>query len=275
MKPVTNRPSSAPRTDRFFAGGTAIVTGAASGIGLATVRACIDDGAQVVMVDCDPAALDAAAQRFDSTHVLPVVGDVSQWADCERAAEAAHELGGPVLALVNSAASFLARGADATARDWDESLGVNVKGTALMASATIPALRRAGRSAIVNVASISARIAQPHRWTYNATKSAIVGLTRCQALDLAGAGIRVNSVSPGTIWTAELDRLFPEGRTQAEPALGRQHMLGRVGEPTEVASVIVFLCGPGASFITGTDVLVDGGYVAMGHDPPEQRYSHE
>src|ERR1019366_7012242 len=112
---------------------------------------------------------------------------------------------------------------------------------------------------------------QPNRWTYNATKGAILSLTRCQALDLAPDNIRVNSVSPGTIWTPELDRMTNGDREGWQPVFAAHHMLNRVGEPFEVASVILFLCGPGASFITGADILVDGGYVAMGHEKPEER----
>ncbi len=138
-----------------------------------------------------------------------------------------------------------------------------------MAGTIVPLLRAAGGGTIVNVASISGHIAQPNRWTYNATKGAVLALTRCQALDLARDGIRVNSVSPGTIWTSEVERITGGNRAAWEPIFGRQHMLGRVGEPDEVASVILFLCGPGASFITGVDVLIDGGDVGMGHDQPD------
>ncbi len=118
----------------------------------------------------------------------------------------------------------------------------------------------------MNVASISGWVAQPNRWTYNATKGAVLALTRCQALDLARDGIRVNSVSPGTIWTPELDRMAGGDRAGWEPTFAPHHMLDRVGEPGEVATAILFLCSDAASFITGEDLRVDGGYLAMGHD---------
>jgi NAD(P)-dependent dehydrogenase (short-subunit alcohol dehydrogenase family) len=181
----------------------------------------------------------------------------------------AASLGRPVKWLVNCAASFLAKGEEATAADWDLSLGVNVKGSALLASAVVPLMRAAGGGAIVNIASISGYIAQPNRWTYNATKGAILALTRCQALDLAKDKIRVNSISPGTIWTPELDRMTGGDRAGWEPIMGPQHMLNRVGEPSEVASAILFLCSPAASFVTGSDLVCDGGYIHMGHDRPD------
>jgi NAD(P)-dependent dehydrogenase (short-subunit alcohol dehydrogenase family) len=183
-------------------------------------------------------------------------------------------LGGAVRYLVNCAATFLSKAEDATDADWDASLGVNVRGTAMMASAIVPLIRSAGGGAIVNVASISGYIAQPHRWTYNATKGAILELTRCQALDLAPDNIRVNSVSPGTIWTPELDRMASGDRAKWEPVFAPHHMLNRVGEPEEVAGVIRFLCSKEASFITGADVKVDGGYTAMGHDSPAARIQY-
>ncbi len=256
-----------------FAGTVAVITGGASGIGQATAAAFVAAGGRVVLVDRDAERLARTVAAFGDAAV-GATGDVSRWEDCQVAAQAAAALGDPVRALVNCAASFLAKGEEATAADWDLSLGVNVKGSALMASAIVPLMRAAGGGAIVNLASISGHIAQPNRWTYNATKGAILSLTRCQALDLARDGIRVNSISPGTIWTPELDRMTNGDRAAWEPIMGAQHMLNRVGEPSEVASVAAFLCGPGSSFITGADILVDGGYIHMGHDRPDAEITY-
>ena len=220
----------APPSVNDFAGSVAVISGGASGIGEATAEAFIAAGAHVVIFDRDAARLESVAAALGSA--TPVLGDVSVWGDCQAAAAGARAVGRPVRWLVNCAASFLAKGEDATAADWDQSLGVNVKGTALLASAVVPLLREAGGGAIVNVASISGYIAQPNRWTYNATKGAILALTRCQALDLAGDNIRVNSISPGTIWTPELDRMAGGDRAAWEPIFGPHHMLNRVGEPS-------------------------------------------
>jgi dihydroanticapsin dehydrogenase len=140
--------------------GVAVITGGASGIGLATARAFVAGGAHAVIVDRDAAAADQAARGLGEA--TAVTADVSREAECRRVAERTREVGRPTRWLVNCAASFLLKGEDATAADWDHSLGVNVKGSALMASAVVPLIREAGGSAIVNVASISGWIAQPN-----------------------------------------------------------------------------------------------------------------
>lgn len=250
-----------------FHSSVAVITGGASGIGRATAQAFVERGAHAVLVDRDGDLARRTASELGAATVC--AGDVSREADCRAAADAARAVGMPVRWLVNCAASFLAKGENATSDDWDLCLSVNVKGSALMASAVVPLIRQAGGGAIVNTASISGWIAQPNRWTYNATKGAILALTRGQALDLARDGIRVNSVSPGTIWTPELDRMTGGDRGRWEPIFGPHHILGRTGEPSEVASAILFLCSDAASFITGEDLRVDGGYLAQGHDRPE------
>jgi NAD(P)-dependent dehydrogenase (short-subunit alcohol dehydrogenase family) len=124
-----------------------------------------------------------------------------------------------------------------------------------------------GGGSIVNVSSISAHIAQKDRWTYNSAKGAVAQLTRCQAMDLAPMGIRVNSVDPAWIWTNETDKAANAdggGREKWDPIWGAFHLLRRMGLPVEVARPVLFLLSDEASFITGASLLVDGGYLAMG-----------
>lgn len=118
----------------------------------------------------------------------------------------------------------------------------------------------------MNISSVSAHVAQPNRWTYNACKGAIITLTKCQALDLAPYGIRVNAVSPGWIWTPEVAKAANGDRARWEPIWGRYHMLRRLGEAREVARAILFLCSDDASFITAAELAVDGGYLGMGSE---------
>src|SRR5215472_3345706 len=159
--------------------------------------------------------------------------------------------------LVNNAFSFTAKGLDAAPEDWERIMQVGPVGYANMAQAAFEALKQAGGGAIVNVSSISAFIAQPNRWTYNAAKGAVHTLTKCMAFDLAPYHIRVNSISPGWIWTQEVLKaaaLDSGGREKWDPIWGQYHMLRRCGEPSEVAAAALFLLSDDASFITATDL---------------------
>jgi NAD(P)-dependent dehydrogenase (short-subunit alcohol dehydrogenase family) len=251
-----------------FEGRVSIITGAASGIGLATAEAFAAEGAAVVLLDIDDERGERAAEAIKSvsTSAVYVHTDVSSSEACKRAVALAREHFGRIDYLVNCAVNFNFRGLDATPADWERCLHVNVEGCATTVQACAPALSESGNGAVVNVSSTSGHVAQPGRWTYNSTKGAILSLTRCQALDLASMRIRVNSVSPGTIWTPEVDRLAGGDRARWEPIWGRYHMLRRCGDANEVARPILFLCSDDASFITGTDLPVDGGYLGMGHE---------
>ena len=127
-------------------------------------------------------------------------------------------------------------------------------------------MKRQGGGAIVNLSSISAHIAQPNRWTYNAAKGAVNQLTRCMAMDLAPYNIRVNTVSPGWIWTREVDKAAGYDRAKWGPIWGKFHMLRRLGEVEECAAPVAFLLSDEASFITATEIMVDGGYCGMGSE---------
>jgi NAD(P)-dependent dehydrogenase (short-subunit alcohol dehydrogenase family) len=247
-----------------FANQVAIVTGGASGIGAATVQRLGRLGAWVAIFDLDGEgaerrAGELAAGGVDATAYPVDVADEEALAD---AVAQVAKATGTINLLVNCAASFISAGRDATRGDWDRALGVNVRGYA--SAVSLASRYMPPGSAIVNLASISAHVAQPNRWTYNTTKGAIVSMTKCQALDLGSAGIRVNVVSPGWVWTPEVSRAAGGDRQKWEPVWGRYHILRRLGEPSEIASAIAFLLSPEASFITGAELMVDGGYSALG-----------
>ncbi|MBD2843838.1 SDR family oxidoreductase [Paenibacillus sp. IB182496] len=252
-----------------FAGKCAIVTGGSSGIGLAVVEELCAEGAAVVFTCLEEREGREVERRLRQSGLRAhyVQGDMGDEAFCRRCVAEAAAAMGAVHYLVNNAFSFVGRGLEAGADDWARSYGVGPIGYARMAQHCAPHMQSAGGGAIVNVSSISAHIAQPQRWTYNSAKGAVHAMTKCQALDLAPYGIRVNSVSPGWIWTRETDRsagLDGGGRDKWEPIWGAFHMLARCGEPAECAGPILFLLSDDASFVTGADLPVDGGYLALG-----------
>ena len=244
-----------------FSGRVAIVTGAGSGIGAACAARFGADGATVVLLDQDGDALERERRRYSGemeTHTVDIT-DLHSVNEIVRSVADKH---GSIHHLVNNAASFVAAGSDATQEDWHRSLSVNVVASAML-TASVSAHMPPG-STVVNISSISAHVAQTNRWTYNATKAAILALTRGQALDFADRGIRVNAVSPGWVWTNEVRKAAGEKAAHWDEVWGRFHMLRRLGTPEEIAGPVVFLSSPEASFITGAELLVDGGYAAMG-----------
>jgi NAD(P)-dependent dehydrogenase (short-subunit alcohol dehydrogenase family) len=247
-------------------GQTAIVTGGATLIGQAVVLALRDAGANVVVADID----DAGGRRIvedAGKNVLFQHTDItseSAIADCVSAT--VTEFGG-IDILVNLACSYVDDGFDSTREQWLDALNVNVASAARFAHAVHPHLVARGGGVIVNFTSISSKVAQTGRWLYPVSKAALVQLTRNMAMDLAKDNIRVNSVSPGWTWSKVMDTLTQSDRAKTDRVAAPFHLLGRVADPAEVAGVVRFLCSADASFVTGADWAVDGGYSAMG---PEQ-----
>ena len=179
--------------------------------------------------------------------------------------EIAEANDGSIHLLVNGAAYFGCKGITVEKKDWDKTFGTNVIGYSNMVQACHPfmkEMKEVDRS-IVNIASTAAHRVQPNRWTYCASKGAIVIMTKCMALDLSADGIRVNSVSPAWVWTPEVAKAAVGGREKWEPVWGAFHMPRRFCEASEVASAICFLLSQDASYITSTDLTVDGGYTSM------------
>jgi dihydroanticapsin dehydrogenase len=248
----------------------AVVTGGAQGIGEATVHALYEDGFDVAILDLDVAKAQVVADQISAAggRSVALECDVADEASVVAAIEAVVNKLGAIDALVNNAAVFIMEDIQASVEDWQRVMNVNVIGSALCVKHVVSHMRGRSAAAIVNVASISAHVAQPNFVTYNTSKAAILGLTRCLALDLAKDRIRVNAVSPGTTWTASNAAFCASrgiNRAEADQAahLGGAHILKRCAEPSEIAAAIAFLCSDKASFITGEILRVDGGYTAV------------
>lgn len=256
-----------PVRDRFK-GKVAIITGGSSGIGRAILEEyCREGGAACFTGISDAGAATRQELAADGCSVLFLRGDMEDPAFCRSIAPACLKRFGKVNHLVNNAFSFIAKGADAAPEEWDRMMRVGPVAYSLMAASVLEPMKAQGGGAIVNMSSISAFVAQPHRWTYNAAKGAVHNLTRCMAYDFAPHGIRVNSVSPGWIWTREVHKAAAVdggGRDKWDPVWGEYHMLRRCGEPIECAGPVLFLLSDDASFITATDLAIDGGYNGMG-----------
>jgi dihydroanticapsin dehydrogenase len=247
----------------------AVITGGGAGIGRATSELFAEEGAAVVIAERDAQTGAEIANRISCAggRAHFVATDVADEVSVQHMAAEALRVFGAIHILVNNAAVFVLHGIEATPADWRTILDVNVMGPALAAKHVVPAMRKAGGGAIVNLGSISSFIAQPNFVTYNASKAAISNMTRCMALDLAPDNIRVNAVCPGTVWTQIVQRLTREAgmdRAAADkhPDWGGSHMIKRIAEPREIANAILFLASDEASFITGANLMVDGGYTA-------------
>lgn len=246
---------------RGLDGRSAIVTGGLGDLGFASALRLVEEGCRVTLFDIaddTDGRAGAAGCRFEQV-------DISDEDSVRRACLATAEAQGDSSILVNSAAYFVFHGVDAPVEDWQRILSVNVMGTSLVAKHVVPQMKSAGGGSIVNFSSVSGFVGQANFATYNATKFAIRGLTKCWAQDLAEFGIRVNTICPGYIYTSAFVNSCRDLGLDIEEENKRasdMHLLGRQGEPGEVASAVAFLASDESSFMTGSDLIVDGGYLA-------------
>jgi NAD(P)-dependent dehydrogenase (short-subunit alcohol dehydrogenase family) len=247
----------------------AIVTGGASGLGLATVRRLLADSCAVAIADLQEDAARAAAADVDPSgeRVLAVHADVTDTASVDASVAAVVERFGRLDVLVNNA-GFAAPSPTHELEDaaWLRMLDVHLNGTLRCSRAAYPALVRAPAPAIVNIASIATTVGMPMRASYTAAKCGIEGLTRVLAVEWAPVGVRVNGVAPGFLMTPLMLKLIEEG-TNTTGAMEALVPLGRVGTPEEIAEMVAFVASPAASYLTGQTIVVDGGMTIDGRLP--------
>lgn len=244
-----------------------VITGAAFGIGRATAIRFAQEGARLVLTDIQEGPLLALADelRDSGADVEAVVGDVSLVDDAKRMIQVAVDRFGRLDVLVANAGIIpLGDILESSAADWDQVMAIDGRGMWLTCKYAIEAMLETGGGAIVCLSSISGVHGQKRQATYGPAKFVASGITKHLAIEWADRSIRVNAVAPGTIRTERVMRLPEEpGGVEYLEAIERAHPMGRIGEPSEVAAAILFLASDDASFITGTIVPVDGGYLAQ------------
>jgi NAD(P)-dependent dehydrogenase (short-subunit alcohol dehydrogenase family) len=249
-----------------FEGKVALVTGAASGLGLATAKAFAEAGAAVALADRNEKDVEAAAKRLSDQgfKTLAITCDVSDDAQVEAMVKKTVATFGRLDAAYNNAGiqNVLAETADSPRDDYDRVMGVNLRGVWSCMKFELQVMREQGSGAIVNCSSLGGLVGGNQRGTYHAAKHGVIGFTKSAALEYATRGIRVNDVCPGLIRTPMADQMEAEGQGDALKAMLQHYVpMQREGRPEEIANTVLFLCSDAASYITGQSISVDGGYV--------------
>jgi len=243
-------------------GKVGVITGGSSGLGKAAALAFAREGAKVVVADISDKGQDTANEiKNTGGDAIFVKTDVSKAADCEKMVKAAIDTYGRLDCAFNNAGvePCMKPAADCTEAEWDRCMGVNLKGVWLCMKYEIPQMLKLGKGSIVNTSSTAGIVAYENRVDYVTSKFGVIGLSKAAALDYITQGIRVNAICPGTIHTEMLERIW-----QAHPEMKAKHEsfvpMGHLGKPQDIAEGVVWLCSEATEFITGTSLVIDGGW---------------
>ena len=251
----------------------AIVTGGASGIGHAIVERFLQEGAAVVFCDIDGDATQRTAKALsaEGKKCAGLIGDVTKSTDCKQAVdEAIRFLGGLDILVNNAGIDVKGTVVELSDEDWERQIAVNLSGVYRMSKYAVPEIIKAGGGSVVNIGSIAAFLGYPRLAAYGASKGGVVQLTRAMAVDFARHNIRVNSVNPGVVDTPLLEHACktlagPNGDWQA---VKRDYLAGqllpRAAQPSEIAAAVLYLASDEAAFVTGSALMIDGGYQIQG-----------
>ncbi|WP_183380813.1 MULTISPECIES: SDR family NAD(P)-dependent oxidoreductase [unclassified Herbaspirillum] len=250
---------------QIFENQVALVTGAASGIGLATAQAFARAGASVALADVNGLGARAAAQALvdGGYQAIGIECNVAEMEQVEAMVATIVSTFGRLDMAFNNAGvqNVLAETADATVDDFDRVTSVNLRGVWACMKFELQQMRKQGNGAIVNCSSLGGLVGGAERGTYHSAKHGVLGLTKSAALEYAARNIRVNAVCPGLIWTPMADQMVASGQGEALAGMTKMIPMARHGRPEEIADVVLWLCSTSSSYVTGQSISVDGGFI--------------